>query len=144
MKTGLLASAFCWLCVSNVYASEPCARYAPVSVTLSGKLERMTFPGRPNFESVAEGDEAETGFYLLLSKKLCVDGDKDAADSYPQSGVGLIQLVLDKEGYEKLLPSLGRNVTLEGTLYAAHTGHHHAPVLMQNGTVVNTSVRKNP
>ncbi len=111
---------------------------------LSGKLERMTFPGRPNFESVAEGDEAETGFYLSLSNKLCVDGDKNAADSYPQSGIQLVQLVLEKEGYEKLRPLLGRNVTLEGTLYAAHTGHHHAPVLMQSVTVTNTSTRNSP
>ena len=50
----------------------------------------------------------------------------------PRDSVGLIQLVLDSTGYSRLRPSLGTSVTLTGRLFSAITGHHHAPVLMEN------------
>jgi len=42
-------------------AAAVCLAYAPFRVSLSGTLERRTYPGHPNYESIALGDEAETG-----------------------------------------------------------------------------------
>lgn len=112
-------------------ADAGCLEYAPAQVTLSGTLKRLTFPGRPNYESTSRGDEPETHFYLALHKPLCTVGDPESADSYPQQNVSLVQLVLDDSGYAKLKPRLGQKMALSGTLFAAHTAHHHAPVLLR-------------
>jgi hypothetical protein len=135
MKVNLTLLLLSYFCMGGAYAADSCLQYSPSSVKLSGELKRLTFPGRPNYESVASGDEEEAGFYLVLSKELCVDGDKQSADSYPQQKVRLVQLVLDSNGYSKLRSLLGSDVTLNGTLFARHTGHHHAPLLLQNVTL---------
>lgn len=109
-----------------------CLPYGPAQVTLSGKLQRLAFPGRPNYESIVDGDEPEAGFYLALRKAVCTVGSANSADSYPQQGVTLVQLVLDKQGNAQLRPYLGRRIELTGALFAQHTAHHHAPLLLQN------------
>jgi hypothetical protein len=113
-------------------APGECLLYEPQIVSLAGTLRRKTFPGRPNYESVARGDEAETGFYLHLRHPVCTAGEgKDWPDRYPVEGVKIVQLVLDSAGYETLRPRLDHQVTLRGTLFAAHTGHHHAALLLK-------------
>jgi hypothetical protein len=116
-----------------------CFAYAPTVVTVSGKLERLTFPGAPNFQDVRQGDEPEPGFYLSLQTPICTTGDANSADAYPQKGVALIQLMLDKDGYDKLRPWLGKTISISGTLMAAFTGHHHAPLLIDKVSLVGSS-----
>jgi hypothetical protein len=114
-----------------------CLPYGPDSVSVAGILERRTYPGRPNYARIAEGDEPETGFYLRLSKPVCTIADTTAPDAPNLRGVRLVQLVLDSTGYAALRPRLGQRVVLRGTLFGALTGHHHAPRLLQwspNGT----------
>ncbi len=41
--------------------------------TLTGVLERVTFPGPPNYESVESGDQPETDFVLQLAKPICYE-----------------------------------------------------------------------
>jgi hypothetical protein len=112
-----------------------CLRYEPDTIHVSGVLRRHTYPGPPNYESVRRGDAAETGFYLHLAHPVCArgrpagDGEPDAAATRRDS-VRVIQLVLDSTGYSRLRRSLGRRVTLRGTLFSSHTGHHHAPLLL--------------
>src|SRR2546426_7120545 len=83
-----------------------CLSYEPAVVTLTGRLERRTYPGRPNYESIKEGDEPETHFYLNLPRSICTNGERDSPDTYPQQNVKLIQLVLELEGYKRLRPML--------------------------------------
>ena len=104
-----------------------CFRPEIETVTLAGQLERKTFPGRPNFESLESGDEAETGLYLILPKPICSVGD---STSDARSDVTLVQLILDDEGYSALRPHLSTMVRLRGKLIVSHTGHHHAPLLL--------------
>jgi hypothetical protein len=40
-------------------AAPPCLKYEPEVVELKGKVKRVVFPGRPNYESVKAGDEPE-------------------------------------------------------------------------------------
>lgn len=107
-----------------------CISYGP-DVVLTGKLDRLTFPGRPNYESITNGDEAETGFYVRLSHAVCTKGDPESEDEYPQQNVRLVQLVLKPSQYNDLRPFLGQQVRVRGELFASHTGHHHAPLLLQ-------------
>jgi Domain of unknown function (DUF4431) len=78
---------------------------------------------------VAGGDEPETGFYLHLASPICFDGDPGNPDAYPQQDVRLVQLNLDSLGYA-LRPYLGKEIGVLGRAYAAHSGHHHAPVVL--------------
>jgi hypothetical protein len=110
---------------------EHCLPYRPSVVTLTGVVRRHTFAGPPGYQSIAEGDALETGFYLHLKRPVCtIAGDEPLPDRQPLDGVQLVQLVLDKAGYDRLRPRLGKQVTLRGTLFAWHTGHHHAPLLL--------------
>ena len=107
-----------------------CLRYWSDTVAITGILQRLVFPGRPNYESVAQGDEEEAGFYLRLTRPICTVGDSLSPDSYPIASADTVQLVLDSAGYARLRPLLGKQVTEKGTLFARHTGHHHAPLLL--------------
>lgn len=109
---------------------QSCLRYDPESVTLTGKLHRETFPGRPNFESILNGDEAETGFYLALNSPICTVGDS-GANREGHVDVREIQLLLNQDQYSRLKPSLGQTIALHGQLFSAYTGHHHALILMR-------------
>ena len=125
------------LSLANTYAFQPadpsahggCLAYGPDTVTLSGTLERRTYPGRPNYESVARGDEAETGFYLALPRSVCVSRSLDEINQ-PTVGVSRVQLVLNRPAYARLRPYLMKRVTVRGTLFHSHTGHHHAELLL--------------
>lgn len=128
----MLRSITCLLCLLPYIAfagEEKCIPYA-IDVAVAGKLERHTFPGRPNYESIAEGDEAESGFYLRLPHVICTNGDPKSPDAYPQKTVRLVQLVLQPAQYDELRPLLGKTVSVKGDLFARHTGHHHAPLLL--------------
>ncbi|MBS1169086.1 MAG: hypothetical protein H6R01_4 [Burkholderiaceae bacterium] len=115
----------------SLAAESSCLEYEPAEVTLTGKLKRYTFPGPPNFESVAKGDMAETGYYLQLKKAVCINGNPDSADAYPQKNVSFVQLFLSPQQIKKLKPWLGKAISLKGTLFARHTGHHHAPLILK-------------
>jgi hypothetical protein len=107
-----------------------CLKYEPETISVVSKLHRETFPGRPNFESIANGDEAETGFYLSLNAPICTVGGSEV-DNVPFKSVSEVQLVLNEKQYAMLRPKLGEKVLLQGQLFSAHTGHHHADVLMR-------------
>lgn len=126
VSRGLLLAAFL---TDTAYAAPQCLHYEPSVVALSGTLVRKTFPGPPNFESVENGDRAETGYYLQLNPGICTRaaGNDDAGD---HDGIKEIQLVLSGAQYDALRPKLGARVTLTGSLFEAHSGHHHTPVLL--------------
>jgi len=107
-----------------------CLRYGPETDAVRGHLERLVFAGRPNYEDTLHGDEPEPGFYLHVAPPICVAGGRDEELGEPHSGVDSVQLVLDSAGYSALRPYLGQSIALRGSLFPEHTGHHHAPVLM--------------
>ena len=79
----------------------------------------------------------EPGFYLELVTPVCAEGGDYPGLNGPQRGVRRVQLVLDAAGYARLRPHLGKHVMLRGTLFAAHTGHHHAPRLLEVSSPVH-------
>jgi hypothetical protein len=108
-----------------------CVHYEPDTSVISGRLHRRTFPGPPNFESIAAGDAAETGYYLDLAVPICVESGDAARRAEQRRNVRRVQLVLDADGVRRLRPRLGRRVTLRGTVFSAESGHHHAPILLR-------------
>jgi hypothetical protein len=117
-------------------ADAQCVTYYRPKTQIRGTLVRQTFPGRPEYSSVASGDEPETGFYLRLRSPICgrpaadeKDADADASLAQ-QDSVVLVQLLLDSVGYATLRPQLGKTIVLEGKTFAWITGHHHARILL--------------
>jgi hypothetical protein len=119
------------LCAQQESSSSRCLSYEPALVNVGGTLISKTFAGPPNYESVRNGDRAETSWLIELHSPVCVSGDKAGPDLNPsQDRVTEIQLVLTPEEYQTYKGMVGREVIARGTLFGAHTGHHHTPVLL--------------
>jgi len=111
-----------------------CLAREPATVVLSGIIERATFPGPPNYESVAKGDAEETCWLLRLGQPICLEASVNLSgdiDHSARSGVRRIQLVFEgSDGYRIYRDLVGKSVRATGGLFAAFSGHHHAEVLM--------------
>ena|SRR5258708_25691079 len=113
-----------------------CLSYKPVVVVLRGILIRKTFPGPPNYRSIRNGDTGETYWFVQLDRLICVNQDRPEPDLNPaQKSVRRVQLVLEPSAYKKYKTLLGKRVVLTGTLFGAHSGHHHTPVLLTVSTL---------
>ena len=111
------------LAVSSA-ANAKCLPGQPATVRLTGVLERVTFPGPPNYESVQSGDAPETYYVLQLPTQVCViDSDQSVISA------NRLQLLLEPEQYDVFRPQLGKRITLPGELWPAETGHHHTPLI---------------
>lgn len=116
----------------SLTTSEPtqkCVAYEPDTVSLTGTIKRRTFAGPPNYESIAKGDQREQVWVLRLARPICVSasGDQEA-----EKNISDLQLLFtDAENeYRRYRPFVDRRVTISGTLFHAHTGHHHTKVLL--------------
>jgi hypothetical protein len=107
-----------------------CLHFEPDTVQLTGRLERRMYYGPPNFGEDPAHDAKEVGLYLALAAPVCAAGGGDPELDTPQRSVRRVQLVLDSAGYAQMRPLVGQRVRLRGTLFAAHTGHHHTPILL--------------
>lgn len=123
-----LASAVSLCVAAGPAAAAPCFRYTE-RLTLSGKLVVKTYPGIPNYESVAQGDAPETVLVLLLPKPICMEAKKADTSVLDEavSGVRAVQLAATRK---ELGVTPGRAVRVSGNVFAAHTGHHHTPLVM--------------
>ena len=115
------------LLLTTHQASQQCVSYEPDAVVLKGTIKQHTFAGPPNYESVAKGDRSEQVWVLHLAEPICVSA---SADWEKETNVSDLQLVFanGRKQYGKSL--LGRRVAVNGTLFRAHTGHHHTKVLL--------------
>jgi len=130
------------LLAASTAANAQCLPGQPSVVRLTGVLERVTFAGPPNYESVQSGDAPETYFVLRLPAPVCVlDSDQSAISA------NRLQLLLEPEQYKLFRPRLGKRITLPGELWSAETGHHHTPLMFtpaRNKTGANTSPKPTP
>ena len=133
-----LLALFLLLLLNSFDASaqrQECLAYEPTVVQLIGTINKKTFPGPPNFESVRKGDKPETYWVLHLPDTVCMQptADYDAVDAVTD-----LQLILTQKQYALYRKFLGRRVNVTGKLLQAHTGHHHTPVLMEVTGIRNT------
>jgi hypothetical protein len=108
------------LCTASALACD-CATFRDSELDFKGRLVALTFPGPPNYESIASGDATETHWYLQLPKPECWS-EFDHQLFY--------QLLLSAEDFDKYRKLLGSEVQVRGTLQEATTGHHHTPLVM--------------
>jgi len=118
------------LCSTSSAQRSRCLKYEPEVVELNGTIHRQTFPGRPNYESIKEGDEPETYWILKSKKAICVRADSSDDGNESEANVTRIQLVLDQRQYVIYKSMLGKKVTVKGTLFHSISGHHHTKVLL--------------
>jgi hypothetical protein len=118
-----------------------CLSYEPSVVQLTGTIIRKTFPGPPNYESVERGDKPEVAWLLVLSQPICMEQDRKDPDLNPaQMDIRKIQLVFrDATAYQTQKELIGKKVLASGTLFGAHTGHHHTPILLTVNTLAKAS-----
>lgn len=114
-------------------SAAQCLEYEPKVVSLSGTLVRETHPGRPNYESVAKGDEPETIWVLKLKDSVCVLASNEI--NVKEDSEKEIQLVLGPEQYKQYRSLLGQTVTVSGKLFHSHTGHHHKRLLLTTNEI---------
>lgn len=123
MRRWLLPWMGLWLVAGGAQAA--CLSYTGAT-TVSGVVKLETFPGPPNYESVAAGDAAERVPLLRLDQPACVSAGDVEAGEVPQVEVYEIQLVL-RPGFVDLD---GKRVAATGQVFPATTGHHHSTVLL--------------
>lgn len=133
---------------SFAFASQPNLTYEPTIVELAGTLDIQTFPGPPNYESIADGDEIERHFYLKLDTPIEVVPPKNntnAENSTNEQNVKILQLAINGDNdalwaqFRKL--GRGKRAKVTGTLFHRFTGHHHSRVLLLVQKIKATSLR---
>lgn len=118
------------------HAAESCLSLEPAVESIVGTLVRKMFPGPPNYESIKAGDQAEIGWYLALAQPICLaKTPRDESTGKDIAGVKLVQLIVTHGEYQSHARLVGKRVKTTGTLFTAHTGHHHTAVLMQVTTL---------
>lgn len=106
--------------------------YEPEEVEVSGLLQETIYPGPPEYMSVEMGDHQEEAIILTLKEPINVEikGGKEVDEDFNESekGVRELQVVFSDSKPSKL--QMKKEIVLNGTLYHAHTAHHHRRVLM--------------
>ncbi len=108
--------------------------YEPATVEIYGIIRPHTFPGLPNYENVAAGDEPENCWLLHLLTPITVSAN--GLKEYPinnetETNVTELQLVFMGDGdYPQYRKFVSQRVKVVGMLFHQFTGHHHTPVLI--------------
>ena len=107
------------------------------TVSLRGKLTLRLYPGPPEYGSVENGDYPEYSWFLQMDRP---SFQIAATTLLPGLALSLADIMSRPNWYEVQLgcPSsddfycqhVNQEVVVEGYLFHAHTGHHHAPFLM--------------
>jgi hypothetical protein len=92
------------------------------------------FAGPPNYEDVRKGDRPEPSYILKLQKPICIVGGEFIE---PDKLIDRVQIFPGYESkdnktlFRELRRSVGKVVVVQGSSpFGAHTGHHHAPLLL--------------
>jgi len=103
------------------------------NVTFTGKISRETFPGRPNYESIDNGDEPETYWILTTDNPNCVEAKSPEDGSLYEVAKSTTRFQLafeDPTTYKTHKKLVEQRATVTGQLYAGSTGHHHTKALI--------------
>lgn len=112
-------------------ASETTYFFEPNISTLEGTLVTKTFYGPPGYGENPDTDTKETAYILELNKDISVLAQAKDAINTSQSGIKEIQIVpADEKKHEELQAYVDKTIRVQGTLFSAHTGHHHSDILL--------------
>jgi hypothetical protein len=120
MRLGLAGFALAALTGASA-ASADCLEANQDGQAAEGVLSLGTFEDA--------NDRPEKAYILTLSAPGCLSGS-DEMDQV--SSADAIQVYSSDEAVAQSLKQLvGRNVTVKGNPFGAHTAHHHAPIVME-------------
>ena len=128
---------FLFIISLNTFAQNRTVHYEPEIIELIGEIDLQTFPGSPNYESIKNGDEVETHFYLKLRNSIDVIALPKDAESPMKSesfyNVQILQLVVHDDKNMSILRKTGEggHLKIRGTLFHRFSGHHHSRVLLE-------------
>jgi hypothetical protein len=124
--------------VANVDAALPPGSVAYGAATLSGKVAEETFFGPPGYGSDPGHDKKETVLVLQLPQPVDVLRPPDDTSDFDvdRLAVSKVSLTDPKDAGVDLHKLVGQRITVKGTLFGAHTAHHHTDVLMSGVDVV--------
>jgi uncharacterized protein DUF4431 len=116
-------------------------------LSFQGTLSHQIFPGPPNFEDVRKGDAREPAYILTLDAPACAVGDDflNASESFDR-----IQLLPNDARPDPALSRtlrrlVGKQVSVQGaSAFGAHTGHHHAPLLVSVEKITAAPALRSP
>jgi hypothetical protein len=99
---------------------------------LEGTLTREVFLGPPNYRDIRKGDKPELAYILRLSKPICVSGDEFIDPKRKIDRVQMFGIGRQGAGFVERTPQAGRQIgeRRRAEPFGAHTGHHHAPLLL--------------
>jgi hypothetical protein len=115
------------LCAAQLEVGR-CRSYEPEVVSLHGTLVGKTVAGPTNYQDIRKGDEG-----VKLDLSMCVNQAKLEPGLYPnpsQKNIRRLQLLLNDGDRLKATALLANRVVATGSLFRAHTGHDHTPVLL--------------
>ncbi|MBI5078726.1 DUF4431 domain-containing protein [Candidatus Saganbacteria bacterium] len=115
-----------------------CLEYEPATVTVTGVIHRMLFPGPPEYSSVEEGDMPLWNWILFLEKPVCVNArpvDTLYEEEYGVMRMQLAPVYMDNMS-ERYKNVLGKRVAVKGELYHSHTGCHVTKVLIMPRSIM--------
>ena len=110
-------------------------------------LSHQNFPGAPNFEDVRKGDAREGAYILTLDAPACAVGDDflNASESFDRIQLLPNDARPDPKLSRKLRRLVGKRVSVQGaSAFGAHTGHHHAPLLVSVQNITAAPERRGP
>lgn len=110
-----------------------------VLVKLTGKLILRLSPGPPNYSDVEAGDYPSYVWYLQMDPASVRTALSTPVWGYPFSEKEIMDFPnwfevqlggAEKEMEEWFCDHIDQTVSVQGYLFHAHTGHHHAPFLL--------------
>jgi hypothetical protein len=136
MKTFFILLIFVLIFGGISSAGKPCLHYEGSPVTLNGKVKLKDFYGPPNYGENPETDSRETQAILILLEPICVVGNEGdlGVEEQNQSEITLVP-----QNNENLRDYAGKQIMVEGTLFHAHTAHHHTKILISIKKIIKTN-----
>jgi hypothetical protein len=114
-------------------------------LSFQGTLSHKIFPGPPNFEDVRKGDAREPAYILTLDAPACAVGDDflNASESFDRIQLLPNDARPDPKLSRTLRRLVGKRVSVQGaSAFGAHTGHHHAPLLVSVKSIAAAPERR--
>lgn len=136
MRAILILAAFLGVICLPAGAQEEGVRwfsFEPEIVALEGILELKPFAGPSTFGEIEGADRIEIALIVRLSAPISVRrSDNDPLNGEDIENVTQIQLNC-ADHLTDCVRLANKKVRVTGTLFAAHTGHHHARLLIDVG-----------
>src|ERR1700730_16101279 len=136
-KSALLLVSCFSMCAPALSANAACINFKDTnSLSFEGSLSYRIFAGPPNYEDVRKGDTPEPAYILTLDAPVCVEGDEFLNPGQPFDKIQVYPAETNGAGaghalWRDLRQLVGKRVSVEGkSAFGAHTGHHHAPILL--------------